>query len=263
MKQLTLNLQGDLEATGEMTMLSLPVASHNYASHSALPENEKERKITDTSGRKCLEQFGKFSHVGSWAKMFTALLIGQEGWYSMRCRLTWKLRGTKYSRMYCQLVPSTRHTEETVFGLLPTVTAMDANGATANMKSTQVKEGSMNSMTLSRLILKTPTAADAYTGNLKKDNPKSGDSGTLAQEIMNGFAEKRGLLPTPQATDHPGKNTGTRNQNSIPKIIRESGGKTSQLNPRFVLEMMGFPPTWTELPFLSGETNQSKQPETP
>jgi hypothetical protein len=29
----------------------------------------------------------------------------------------------------------------------------------------------------------------------------------------------------------------------------------SQLNPLFVLEMMGFPPDWTELPFLNGETN--------
>jgi len=29
--------------------------------------------------------------------------------------------------------------------------------------------------------------------------------------------------------------------------------KTSQLNPRFVAEMMGFPPNWTELPFQNGE----------
>jgi hypothetical protein len=42
----------------------------------------------------------------------------------------------------------------------------------------------------------------------------------------------------------------------------QTNGKTSQLNPLFVLEMMGFPPNWTELPFLNGETNQSKQPET-
>jgi hypothetical protein len=35
-------------------------------------------------------------------------------------------------------------------------------------------------------------------------------------------------------------------------------GKTFQLNPRFVAEMMGFPPDWTELPFQSGETNPSR-----
>src|SRR5690554_5868548 len=39
-------------------------------------------------------------------------------------------------------------------------------------------------------------------------------------------------------------------------------GKTSQLNPRFVMEMMGFPPDWTELPFLNGETKVSRQEET-
>ena len=29
----------------------------------------------------------------------------------------------------------------------------------------------------------------------------------------------------------------------------QNGGKTSQLNPLFVAEMMGFPPDWTVLPF--------------
>lgn len=33
-------------------------------------------------------------------------------------------------------------------------------------------------------------------------------------------------------------------------------GKTSQLNPLFVAEMMGFPPDWTVLPFQSGGRNR-------
>jgi DNA (cytosine-5)-methyltransferase 1 len=40
-------------------------------------------------------------------------------------------------------------------------------------------------------------------------------------------------------------------------------GKSSQLNPRFVMEMMGFPPDWTELPFRNGEMNPSKPEEMP
>lgn len=42
-------------------------------------------------------------------------------------------------------------------------------------------------------------------------------------------------------------------------------GKTSQLNPLFVEEMMGFPLMWTTLPFLSqnGDRNQLKDMETP
>lgn len=39
-------------------------------------------------------------------------------------------------------------------------------------------------------------------------------------------------------------------------------GKSSQLNPQFVMEMMGFPPNWTELPFRDGEKKASKQEET-
>jgi hypothetical protein len=37
----------------------------------------------------------------------------------------------------------------------------------------------------------------------------------------------------------------------------EIPGKTSQLNPRFVLDMMGYPVDWTELPFQNGGPNRS------
>jgi hypothetical protein len=116
-------------------------------------------------------------------------------------------------------------------GLLPTPTAMDSTNATATMKSSQVKEGSMHSVTLTR-------------------------------------AMSMGMLPTPATRDYKGarstealEEAGRNQTNSLPDAFAQTG-KTSQLNPLFVLEMMGFPPDWTELPFLSGETNQSKQPET-
>jgi hypothetical protein len=77
---------------------------------------------------------------------------------------------------------------------------------------------------------------------------------------------KQGMLPTP--TVNEGKNaTFPESQINRSSLIGElmktqDIGKTSQLNPLFVLEMMGFPPNWTTLPFLSGETNQSKPLET-
>lgn len=49
----------------------------SLVSHFQQQVNEKERRMTDTSGRKCLEQLQKFSRVGSWARMFSGLLIGQ------------------------------------------------------------------------------------------------------------------------------------------------------------------------------------------
>jgi hypothetical protein len=49
---------------------------------------------------------------------------------------------------------------------------------------------------------------------------------------------------------------GRKKQTDLTATIQKTLGTTSQLNPRFVAEMMGFPPNWTELPFQNGETNQ-------
>src|SRR5690606_24121577 len=43
-------------------------------------------------------------------------------------------------------------------GLIPTVTEMDCKEATARMASTQIKEGSLHSVTLSRLVSMLPNA---------------------------------------------------------------------------------------------------------
>jgi hypothetical protein len=308
--------------------------------------SDLEKTMSDTSGQRCLERFEKFSRHGLWAKTFSALLIGQEGWYSTRCRLTWKLKGTKYNRMYFQLVPSTHRTEETEFGLLlktpsamdsysenltkkeqkfgnsgtlaqevqsgfiyqrgllptptaiqrehpervqalketgvtsmfsrangearpnsiidhlqfhgmlPTPTAMDSTNATATMKSSQVKEGSMHSVTLCRAMamgmLPTPRAQEIENSKQRIKENRIDSITTMA---------KLGMLPTPQAADG-GKLGGNENQDSLTKRARLETGTTSQLNPQFVMEMMGFPPDWTELPFLNGETSQSKQEAT-
>lgn len=63
---------------------------------------------------------------------------------------------------------------------------MDSSGATANMKSTQVKEGSMHSMTLSRLLLPTPRTSDMNS---------PGIHGNGGQDLRTTIA--MGLLPTP------------------------------------------------------------------
>jgi hypothetical protein len=142
-------------------------------------------------------------------------------WFSSRCALTWKMKGTKFNRLLFQLRPKTHRTEEIDVGFLPTPTVMDQTNATATMKSTQVKEGSMHSVTLNR-------------------------------------AMAMGMLPTPMTNDWKGRQpteTWQGNSDLCSVISKAEGtGKTSQLNPRFVAEMMGFPPNWTELPFQSGET---------
>jgi hypothetical protein len=78
------------------------------------------------------------------------------------------------------------------------------------------------------------------------------------------------MLPTPTAqvakhghSDKYWDNRIGKRQMDIAMWNAQTNGKTSQLSPQFVLEMMGFPTDWTELPFLSGETNQSKPEEMP
>jgi hypothetical protein len=73
--------------------------------------------------------------------------------------------------------------------------------------------------------------------------------------------EWNGMLPTPAARDYKGG----KSKQALEKR-RERGNlietlpdkfpldlKTSQLNPLFVEEMMGFPKNWTTLPFLNGD----------
>ena len=116
--------------------------------------------------------------------------------------------------------------------LLPTPTTFDSTNASATMKSTQVKEGSMHSMTLTRMM-------------------------------------DKGMLPTPTAQiikhshkkDYWEKRIKDGRQQDLPMVIHGHLGMNSQLNPQFVAEMMGFPPNWTELPFLNGDKKASKDTE--
>lgn len=144
----------------------------------------------------------------------------------------------------------------------------------------------------SPIMLKTPTAFDGKTA-LPTSAGKTSSTGTLAQEIANGYAQKRGLmlptpetqglasmglLPTPSARDYQPpynpdamvRKNGMMRDDQLSALstmlgLKERGGITFRLSPLFTQEMMGFPRLWTELPWAStsGETNPSKPTETP
>ena len=210
--------------TGE-ELTSLRVVFH--ANRTAPPENAGAKMTNATFGPKCLEQFERFPHVGLWAKTFSELLIGTGDWYSTRCKLTWKLKGTKCKRLYFQLAPSTPHTDETASGLLPTPTT-DQRDRPSERKRKTPNIAAMGAMG----FLPTPTAHDFRSTHAEN-----------SEAYQNRMQHPRGV----PLVEH---------------MQRELDGKSFQLNPRFVAEMMGFPTDWTELPFLSGETKVSRQPET-
>jgi DNA-cytosine methyltransferase len=194
------------------------------------------------------------------------------GWFSRRCKLIWKLKATKYKRLYFQLQVSTLRIKDNEHGLLLTPSTKEdvvnlevfqkrmqkyANGTKVPNLATQVIS-----------MLPTPMASEGYklTGSLKENQM------SLTKMV------RQGMLPTPSAFDW---NTAQKQDKykERQKMQKAKGinlhyplkqmamdinpnGKTSQLNPLFVEEMMGFPEHWTTLPFLNGETNQSKPTET-
>lgn len=275
-------VQQTLQFGGDISTSSPEVSP---ASRSASPENGAERRTSATCGRKCLEQYARFVPAGSWAKMFSELLIGRTDWYSSRCALTWKMRGTPYSRLYFRLAPSTPRTAGTEYGLLPTA-------MTQGLKI----HGKNGSEPIAITMLPTPHASDASRGGQKVTGLyKTRKSGQTYMSLLNDLAvsgllptpnaseaEKyavtfnphsqmgRGLtamamnnlLPTPTASDYqsPGKH-GTGAPDLRTTVLSKTG-KNSRLSPLFVAEMMGFPPDWTELPFRPGVSSLSKPTET-
>ena len=237
-----------------------------HVSRSALQERERGRKITATSGRKCYEQYGRYSPLGSLVKM---LLVSSQ-WFSPARRLKWDMQticSTRISyternsnsqsmpsvktlnvqdiqsnRLLFRLVPSEHPTEETGYGLLPTV-------QTQGLKICN-KEGKTEF--LKPFLLPTPNASEGTKWTTTYNASSQMGKGLTAMACS-------GLLLTPMAKDgmRSGmtmdalKKHGEAKANLAEQIAHKVGGGTSQLNPLFVEEMMGYPLEWLTLPFLS------------
>jgi hypothetical protein len=241
-----------------MTLFS-PVGSLNHANHTALQENDLEKKVTDTSGRKCLDAFERLSRATSWAKTFSELLIGTGDWYSTRCKLTWKLKGTKYKRLYFQLAPSTRPIGETEFGLLRTpaaqepginaknLTDKDGNpaqiGSRAYTKTGRLAQVGITQQVQMMGLLPTPIVSNVHHAErvkkLKESGAETMASRKLGANRPNGlidYLDFNGMLPTPQARDE--KNGSKLEDGRIQRKIEQ--GWSMGLND---LSTMGMLPT--------------------
>lgn len=102
-------------------------------------------------------------------------------------------------------------------------------------------------------LLPTPTAIEISHSNRVEGLKVQGAKGMITDYLDFHY------LLTPCASDwvRSGMSMETLNQqgkeqaNLAQQIAHKVGGGTSQLNPLFVEEMMGFPSMWTTLPFLS------------
>ena len=265
-RTMTSRRQISLFTEDESTLL--PEGSH--ASRTAPQAKDWGKMTSDISGPICLDAFGRFSRNGSWARMFSALLIGMEGWSSMKCRLTWKLKASKSNRMFFQLQASTLPTEEIESGLLLTPTSVMTDEPPEKMRERAERNGYKNGTQYGSLLsqvkysgmLPTPIAGEHKHGKTDKYWQNRIEKGRQEDLSMQAY---KGMLPTPTTscakggTKAPRKYGKTRESElnhwaTINRDESQATGKTSQLNPQFVEEMMGFPENWTASPFQSGET---------
>lgn len=268
------------------------------ASHSQRQESERERMMTVTSGRKCFGQYGRYDPLGSlvrtllespawynpavrlrWIvkplclKRLTRKRYSSKNTLSRPSAEILSVRDIPSSRFLFQLAVSEPRTGGTGYGLLlptvqtqglkvcdkngktkfmdvsllPTPTAQDFKRRGPNSKQQGLPEAAYEKM------LPTPTARSYKHGSKITD-------GRSRRKISQGWTMElndlavSGLLPNPTRRDDALCN--------IPVMIgqhcQQNDGKTSQLNPLFVEEMMGYPLMWTTLPFLSQNGDKSQ-----
>lgn len=149
-------------------------------------------------------------------------------------------------------------------GLLPTPCSIEATKFTKTINPNSQMGQGLTALAVNGL-LPTPTAMEVKHSNrvkgLKEQGVKgmySRKNGALRPNGLTDFLDFNGMMPTPSARNWKGcTNPGVKKVNgnvygeTLPDTVKKVTGSTSQLNPLFVEEMMGFPLMWTALPFLS------------
>lgn len=149
-------------------------------------------------------------------------------------------------------------------GLLTTPCSIEATKFTKTINPNSQMGQGLTALAVNGL-LPTPTAMEVKHSKRVKGLKEQGAKGMYSRK--NGALRPNGLtdfldfhyLLTPMAADglranmnmQALKNHNKENANLAEQIAHKVGGGTSQLNPLFVEEMMGFPLMWTALPFLS------------
>jgi hypothetical protein len=253
------------------------------ASLSAPLDSERERMMTATSGRRCLERFEKLRQPTSWAKTLTAFLLGRTDWYSRPCALTWKMKVTRSQRIAFQLVARTHRTKGIDGGLLATPNTMDVlppkTPKAVKREATVTRPGRTNFSNLRDqlyhgMMLPTPQSRDFRS-------PDKPESGNFQRKMREGYTidlnSTIAMLPTNRQRDWKGITQwgkhapGDGIANTFAAM--EANGQITglKLQPAFAFWMMGYPEDWTLRPFLAspntppenGDGNPSKPPETP
>jgi len=231
------------------------------ASRSPVPGSAEARRMTVTSGRKCLEWCRNSGPLGSLERM----LLASSVWHSMTCLLTWSVRVTPAGRSFFRLRGSVPRTCEIGYSLWPTMTRADAQGhayqysrgdpskpvptlvgaarmyptphANCHTGAGEHGTGGLNLQTAVLQMVPTPCAQDAKNSTLPPSQ--------LHRDTVPG-ALIRGMFYTP--TSVSGNQNGRIDEwGGSHNPYRGEKGKChpQYLNPEFVEWLMGFPIGWT------------------
>lgn len=229
-----------------------PAASLDHASRSVSLGSAEARRMTVTSGQRCLELSKKSGPLGLLERM----LLGSSTWRSTRCFLTWKAKATKQGRLYFRLVPSTPRTDATEFvswaGTEDRAVYFAPTPRAHNIPTSETaKQRYKSSPSLMDYVQMWPTPkASDYKG--------SGPPGSKSAEHDRKKGNLKGAVMYPTPTTGAGLCGGTGNYQQL-KALKEAGeiseeerrsmaaGNGGQLNPEWVEWLMGFPLGWTEL----------------
>jgi len=256
-----------------------------HASPFPLPAGERVRRTAVTSGLTCSVPFTRSGPVG----LLVRTLVASSRWYSPARRLTWdvsplcserislytvsgrntssrpsavilSVKDIPSSRCLFRLVPSVPRTEGTVYGLLPTPIASDFKVRGPGSQQKGLPE------IIREMLLPTPTATEIHHWQRVERWKRQGrtsmhetEDGEKNPNGLTDFLDFHGLLPTLEHIGRKGKNP---QQGGLPDSFAQTG-RSFQLNPLFVAEMMGFPTSWTVLPFLPGGSSPSRDTGTP
>lgn len=256
-----------------------------HASPFPLPAGERVRRTAVTSGLTCSVPFTRSGPVG----LLVRTLVASSRWYSPARRLTWdvsplcserislytvsgrntssrpsavilSVKDIPSSRCLFRLVPSVPRTEGTVSGLLPTPIASDFKVRGPGSQQKGLPES------IREMLLPTPTATEIHHWQRVERWKRQGrtsmhetEDGEKNPNGLTDFLDFHGLLPT---LEHIGRRGENPRQGGLPDFFAQTG-RSFQLNPLFVAEMMGFPTSWTVLPFLPGGSSPSRDTGTP
>ena len=212
--------------------------------------------MTVTSGRRCSELSEKLRLLGYSVRTYLESCDLPRGEWSR----IWSVKGITSSCLILKLRLSELRTGENVSHLWPTAVAQDAGGL-AGAKSSQIKQGSRHSLTLSHaVLLPTPTVSEAEHGGPNSTygngsarltgaamlwrTPCAQDGGGRA-----GYADSAKLRAYIERGHQPYLTDIVKHPDMTPSCadVKSAGASSGQLNPTWVEWLMGFPIGWTDL----------------